>query len=39
MALQRLTEVRKKDKDPKDSRFTKPKPKVQRESGTRLRGH
>lgn len=49
MALQRLTEVRKKKKDePKDSRFENPdlplrKPlfskKVAKETGTRLRGH
>jgi hypothetical protein len=40
MAVQRLTEVKKKTNEPKDSRFTDlRKPKKQKESGTRLRGH
>lgn len=37
MATRRLTEVRKKTVEPKDSRFTKPKPEPKKE--TRLRGH
>lgn len=49
MALQRLTEVKKKSNEPKDSRFENPdlplpkplfkKKKVMKETGTRLRGH